>query len=138
MLRLRALVLPLTLLMALSAYAQKNTKPPKEESCSVSGMVMKMAGSAPLRKAHVALSSVEDQNRTVSAITNVDGHFAMKGIEPGSYRLSVSRLGFVTGEYGQRNPDTPGADSDAASRAGLEGFAIPINSSGRHLWQDLR
>jgi Carboxypeptidase regulatory-like domain len=109
MLRLRALVLPLALLLALCADAQKDSKPPKEESCSVSGIVIKMADSAPLRKAHLSLTSVDDPNRTVSAITNADGHFAMKGIEPGSYRLSVSRLGFVTGEFGQRKPDTPGA-----------------------------
>jgi protocatechuate 3,4-dioxygenase beta subunit len=107
--RLRVRVLPLAWLLATCTYAQKNSKPPKEESCSVSGIVMKMADSAPLRKAHVALSSVEDQNRTVSAITNADGRFAMKGIEPGSYRLSVTRLGFVSDEYGRRKPDTPGA-----------------------------
>jgi hypothetical protein len=103
--RLRVLLLALALLLTNCAHAQKNPKAPKEESCSVSGMVMKMADSAPLRKAHVALSSVEDPNRTVGAITGADGHFAMKGIEPGSYRLSVSRLGFVTEEYGRRKPD---------------------------------
>jgi hypothetical protein len=72
-------------------------------------MVMKIADSAPLRKAHLLLSSVEDPNRTVAAVTNADGHFAMKGIEPGSYRLNVTRVGFVADEYGQRKPDTPGA-----------------------------
>jgi hypothetical protein len=107
--RLRVLLLALALLLTNCAHAQKNSKAPKEESCSVSGMVMKMADSAPLRKAHVTLSSVEDPNRTVGAITGTDGHFAMKGIEPGSYRLSVSRLGFVTEEYGRRKPDAPGA-----------------------------
>jgi hypothetical protein len=33
----------------------------------------------------------------------------MKGIEAGSYRLNVTRSGFVSAEYGQRKPDTPGA-----------------------------
>jgi protocatechuate 3,4-dioxygenase beta subunit len=109
MLRLRVLVLPLPLLMALSAYAQKNTKPPKEESCSVAGIVIKMADSAPLRKAHLSLTSVEDPNRTVGAVTGADGHFEMKGIEPGSYRLYVTRVGFVDEEYGRRKPDASGA-----------------------------
>ena len=109
MLILRVLVLPLALLLGLSAYAQKNSKPPKEESCSVSGLVMKMADSAPLRKAHLSLTSVEDQTRSVGAVTNADGHFVFKGIEPGSYRLSVTRVGFVTDEYGRRKPDAPGA-----------------------------
>jgi protocatechuate 3,4-dioxygenase beta subunit len=107
--RLRVLVLPLALLLAISAYAQKNSKPPKEETCSVSGIVIKMADSAPLRKAHVSLISVEDTTRTVAAVTNADGRFALKSIEPGPYRLYVSRVGFVSEGYGQRTPDAPGA-----------------------------
>jgi len=109
MLRLRVLVLPLALLLTVSAYAQKNSKPPKEESCSVSGIVIKMVDSAPLRKAHVSLISVEDPTRTVAAVTNADGRFALKSIEPGPYRLYVSRVGFVSEGYGQRKPDAPGA-----------------------------
>jgi len=107
--KLRVLILPLALLLAPSAYAQKNSKPPKEDTCSVSGIVMKMADSVPLRKARVALRSVEDPNRIVAAVTNADGHFALKAIEPGSYRLNVTRVGFVSAEYGQRKPDAPGA-----------------------------
>jgi hypothetical protein len=107
--RFRFLVLPLALLLALSASAQKSSKPPKEETCSVSGIVIKMADSAPLRKAHLILRSVEDPNRTVAAITNADGHFALKDIEPGPYRLNVTRVGFVADEYGRRKPDAPGA-----------------------------
>src|ERR1700686_3526492 len=109
MLRLRVLVLPLALLLALCADAQKDSKPPKEESCSVSGIVIKMADSAPLRKAHVSLISVEDPTRMVAAVTNADGRFALKSIEPGPYRLYVSRVGFVSEGYGQRKPDAPGA-----------------------------
>jgi hypothetical protein len=107
--RLSALVLPLVLLLALPAYAQKSSKPPKEDTCSVSGIVMKMADSSPLRKAHLILSSLEDPNRTVAAVTSADGHFKLKAIEPGSYRLNVTRVGFVADEYGRRKPDAPGA-----------------------------
>jgi len=107
--RLRVLILPPALLMALSAYAQKNSKPPKEETCSVSGIVIKMADSAPLRKAHLVLRSVENPNRTVAAVTNAEGRFALKDIEPGPYRLKVTRVGFVADEYGRRKPDAPGA-----------------------------
>ena len=107
--RFRALVFPLALLLALSAYAQKNSKPPKEESCSVSGIVMKMADSAPLRKARVVLRSVDDPKRTVGAVTNAEGRFALKDVESGRYHLNVTRVGFVASEYGQRKPDTLGA-----------------------------
>jgi hypothetical protein len=68
-----------------------------------------MADSAPLRKAHLILRSVEDPNRSVAAVTNADGRFALKDIEPASYRLRVTRVGFVSESYGQRKPDAPGA-----------------------------
>jgi Carboxypeptidase regulatory-like domain len=113
MLRLRALalvlILPLALLSALSAYAQKNSKTPKEESCSVSGIVVKMADSAPLRKARVVLRSVDDAKRTMVSVTDAEGHFVMKDVEAGPYRLNVSRVGFATDEYGQRKQGTSGA-----------------------------
>jgi Carboxypeptidase regulatory-like domain len=113
MLRLRVfaliLILPLALLLALSVCAQKNSKPPKEDNCSLSGIVVKMADSAPLRKAKLVLKSVDDRHRIVGAVTNAEGHFALKDVEPGAYRLTVTRVGFVAAEYGQRKPDTPGA-----------------------------
>ena len=109
MLRLRVFVLLVGLFLATCTHAQKNSKPPKEESCSVSGIVIKMTDSAPLRKARVSLISVEDPTRTVATVTNADGRFALKSIEPGPYRLYVSRVGFVSEGYGQRKPDAPGA-----------------------------
>jgi hypothetical protein len=46
--RFRLLVFLLALLLALSTSAQKNSKTPKEDTYSVSGIVIKMADSAPL------------------------------------------------------------------------------------------
>jgi protocatechuate 3,4-dioxygenase beta subunit len=72
-------------------------------------MVLKLAGSEPLSKASVQLQSMEDRTRTISVITNAGGRFELKGIDPGRYRLTVSRVGFVTQEYGQKKSDGPGA-----------------------------
>ena len=47
---------------------------------------------------------------TVSVVTDVGGRFELKGIDPGRYRLKVSRTGFVTEEYGQKTPNDPGAE----------------------------
>ena len=82
---------------------------PKTEECSVSGMVVKLAGSEPLKTATVQLQSQDDRAQSNSAVTDVGGRFEIKGINPGHYRLSVSRNGFVAQEYGQRRPDDPGA-----------------------------
>jgi len=70
---------------------------------------VKLAGSEPLSKASVHLQSTEDRTRAISVVTNAGGRFELKGIDPGRYRLTVSRVGFVTQEYGQKKSDDPGA-----------------------------
>jgi len=73
-------------------------------------MVVKLAGSEPLKTATVQLQSLQDLARTISVVTDVGGRFELKGIDPGRYRLKVSRTGFVTQEYGQRTPNDPGSE----------------------------
>jgi hypothetical protein len=83
---------------------------PKSEDCTISGIVVKLAGSEPLKSATVQLQSAQDLAHTSSVVTDVGGRFELKGIDPGRYRLKVSRAGFVTQEYGQKTPNDPGAE----------------------------
>ncbi len=104
-------VLLLVLVFPLAASAQTSSTPsvPKKEECSISGVVVKLADSEPLRRARVFLQSADDHTRHISAVTDAAGHFQLKGIEPGRYHLSVNRAGFVAQEYGQKRPRDPGA-----------------------------
>lgn len=103
----------LFLFFATSSLAQAPSRnPPTKplaEECSVSGMVVKLAGSEPLKTANVQLQNLEDRMQTSSTVTDTGGRFELEGINAGRYRLSVTRNGFVTQEYGQRRPDDPGA-----------------------------
>jgi protocatechuate 3,4-dioxygenase beta subunit len=81
----------------------------KKETCTVSGMVVKLAGSEPIKSAMVRLRKADDQNQGYVAITDGGGHFELKQVEAGRYRLEVSRSGFVTQQFGQKTPDDPGA-----------------------------
>lgn len=89
------------------ALAAQETKP--EDKCSLEGKVLHVASGEPVKKADVMLRRA-DRNpgtegaapTTYSTSTDAGGKFAMKDIEPGKYRLSVSRAGFVTAEYGSR------------------------------------
>jgi hypothetical protein len=81
----------------------------KKDQCSIVGMVVKLAGSEPMTKARVHLQSMEDRTRAISTVTNAGGQFQLRAIDPGRYRLTVTRVGFVTQEYGQKKPDDPGA-----------------------------
>jgi protocatechuate 3,4-dioxygenase beta subunit len=92
-----------------SAQSPAPDPTPKKEECSIAGMVVKLASSEPLTKARVHLESLEDRARAISTVTNAGGRFELKGIDPGRYRLTVSRVGFVTQEYGQKKTNDPGA-----------------------------
>jgi hypothetical protein len=96
-----------------SAQTASPTPPvttPKIDECTISGMVVKLAGSELLKTATVQLQSLQDLAHTISVVTDVGGRFELKGIDPGRYRLKVSRTGFVTQEYGQKTPNDPGAE----------------------------
>jgi hypothetical protein len=91
------------------AQAPKDTPTAPKDECTVAGLVVKLADSEPLRKARVILRSADDLTRSISVVTGSDGRFQLKGLDPGRYHLSVSRVGFVTQEYGQKKPHDPGA-----------------------------
>ena len=55
------------------------------------------------------LRSADDRTRSISVVTDNNGRFQFKGVDPGRYHLSVNRVGFVSQEYGQKKPDDPGA-----------------------------
>jgi protocatechuate 3,4-dioxygenase beta subunit len=88
---------------------------PKDTTCAISGRVVRLVGGEPLKKARVVLNPADDQGRAQKrrephvAITDDTGKFAIPGIEPGRYRLTVLRSGYVTQEYGQKTPNRPGA-----------------------------
>jgi len=85
------------------------TDKPKQDLCNVSGLVVKSGDGTPLRKAIVRLSSIESDGKSSSARTEEDGRFVLDKIGPGRYRLTVTRHGYVTQEYGQRRPSDPSA-----------------------------
>lgn len=88
------------------------TKP--EDLCGIEGQVSNVATGAPVKKAELRLQRVDLNPNTASLQTSYSttadaaGKFAMKEIEPGKYRLSVSRNGFVNTSYGARGPNQPG------------------------------
>jgi Carboxypeptidase regulatory-like domain len=103
----------LTFLIVSSASGQGRSQDPasrqKQETCTITGMVVKLDGSAPLKSARVELRSMEDQTHAYAATTDEGGRFTLKDVGPGRYRLSVSRNGFVNQEYGQKTPNDPGS-----------------------------
>jgi hypothetical protein len=76
--------------------------------CTVEGSVFNPATGAPLKKAAVVVNRTDVQPNlnapppSYNTTTDAAGKFAMKDIEPGKYRMTVTRSGFVTMTYGAR------------------------------------
>jgi protocatechuate 3,4-dioxygenase beta subunit len=94
------------------AVDQPPTRP--EDLGAVEGSVFNAATGEPVKKAAVQMTRTDvapNRNappQSYSATTDAAGRFAMKDIEPGKYRMTVSRNGFVTMAYGARGPTRPG------------------------------
>lgn len=77
--------------------------PVTSEFAIVSGSVVRLDTGQRLKKALVALESRSDAPNSIYDTTDEQGHFSVQKVAPGSYRLVVSRNGFVDAEYGQRS-----------------------------------
>jgi hypothetical protein len=114
--RISALLLLLPAILAAQAPinppAAPSTKP--EDLCVLSGQVLNGVTGEPLRRASIVLMRADPipgdsgPPLTYSTSSNAGGQFAMKDIEPGKYRLNVSRSGFVQFVYGARSTMRPG------------------------------
>ena len=81
------------------------TKP--EDRCVIEGQVFSAATGEPIKRANLILRRADlspnsGMPTSYSTATDAGGSFAMKDLDPGKYRLSVNRTGFVSVEYGAR------------------------------------
>ncbi len=79
-----------------------------EELGTIEGIVRSHLTGEPLKKVNILLNRFGDSRSITqpsSTTTNAEGKFALKGLEPGQYRMSAERPGFVRSEYGAK----PGA-----------------------------
>ncbi len=96
-------------LFALGAAAQQQPAP----KGAVEGQVVSAATGEPLRKARLMLRRTTNTSRgsmPYSGATDNGGRFVFPQVEPGTYRLSADRNGYVRGEYGARDPNHAGTD----------------------------
>src|SRR3984893_353547 len=97
----------LSLSLALSLF-QTAAPPQKPQGRgSVTGFIIKMGSAEPVSKAVVTIGTVGGAGRAQAdtATTGSGGQFAFQNREPGQYRLSATRSGYVRMEYGARVPN---------------------------------
>ena len=115
------------------------------QRCTIAGQVQNAATEEPLRKANLILRRAEPANPmnpppSYSTVSDAGGKFAMKDIEPGKYRLSVNRTGFVASEYGAHGPMRPGGTLTLAPGQKIEDLVFRLTPhaviTGRVLDED--
>jgi hypothetical protein len=99
-----AILIPLLFLVAGLAQKTPNPVANPAEQCTVQGVVLKAGTGEPLRKAAVQMWQEGEPGQPRDAVTDRMGHFELKNLDPGQYRLSVQRNGYVRQEYGQTKP----------------------------------
>ncbi len=74
---------------------------------SLEGRVIREPGGEPLKKAIVELiAENQEEGGNYTATSDQDGHFAIRGIQPGRYRMFAERTGFI--EVDQRRRRSQG------------------------------
>lgn len=75
------------LLCAATAFAA-------EKPASISGVVVNSITGAPLPRVHIILGLDAEEDRTYGAMTTADGKFSITDMVPGSYAITMERIGF--------------------------------------------
>ena len=105
--------------------------PPAEKvgTAVLSGRVVAAEGGKPLRRALVRASAQElPQGRSIS--TDADGRWQLKGLPAGSYRISVSKGGYVDIAYGQLRPFEGGKVLELAEGQVIEKLDVSLPRAG--------
>lgn len=104
---MRSLVCLLLLALLLSGQ-QPGAGGQSGDRCSIAGKVLNAANGEPVRNAKLKLSRIDhptggdDSSPIYTTLSDDQGRYAMKDIEPGRYDLSAERAGFGAGSYGAR------------------------------------
>jgi protocatechuate 3,4-dioxygenase beta subunit len=118
---MKALIASVLFLTAVAAQVGQVTPPAAqqpedtvkpEDKCSVEGTVLNAQTKEPLKKAHVSLMPAESQkfnSTSWGAVTDAAGHFVVEDVNPGKYRFSAERNGFVRTEYESKGAGKSGA-----------------------------
>lgn len=82
--------------------AAQATPPARQFPSTVSGQVVQEPGGIPVKKVTVTLAPAQGDSagggsqQQYAAVTDPQGHFQIEGVQPGDYRVTLERNGFVS------------------------------------------
>jgi protocatechuate 3,4-dioxygenase beta subunit len=107
----------------------QQTRP--QDKASITGIILKMGAGDPVSKVTVTLSPFNGgRSQSYTATTTAQGQFSFQNLDPGPYRLSATRSGFVRMEYGARSPNRPGLPITLSPGQRMADVVIQIMPAG--------
>jgi hypothetical protein len=101
------------------------------DKASVSGYILKMGTGEPLAKTTVILSPFNGgPSQAYTATSSAQGQFSFVNLDPGQYRLSATRSGYIRMEYGARTPNRPGLPITLSPGERLADIGIQLVPAG--------
>jgi hypothetical protein len=122
-----------TAFILLLAFIQASVQqPPQESTARIEGIVVRADNGDPLPNVAVLLSKdgAGRLDTRYGTTTRADGHFTVKDLPKGRYRLSATIRGFVDQEYGQKRPNGSGTVLDVATETTLRDITIRMVKGG--------
>jgi protocatechuate 3,4-dioxygenase beta subunit len=108
-----------------AAQPPSRQKPQTTGTGIMRGRVFSADTNGPLRRARLLLTS-PDLPQSRATATDADGRFEFKTLPAGRYKLTASKAGYVSLEYGQRRAREPGKPIDLGERQTLEKVDITL------------
>ena len=133
------------------AAAQTTQSPPSanatvlgksDAKATIQGRVVRLDDGGPLKNAVVTAfgggggggmvfgGPGPGRRQAQSVLTDADGNYAIKGLEAGTYTLTVTRNGYLRSAYGQRGPNTAGTPVTVAAGQTVNDIVFRVAKAG--------
>ncbi|MGE5327339.1 MAG: carboxypeptidase regulatory-like domain-containing protein [Deltaproteobacteria bacterium] len=118
--------LAFALFLGFQAASTQSPAASRPDLCTVEGTIIAADTGQPLRKAWVSLHKAEGRGDAQGAGSDASGHFVIKNVEPGRYRLSAWHAGYVNQAYGQRGQESSGTTLSLAPGQAVHEISIRL------------
>jgi hypothetical protein len=113
----------------LVAATVREAQQPGQSTGRIAGSIVGAESGQPVRFAKVTLGSIAGDKQV---LTDDSGTFAFEGLRPGTYKLQVSKPGYLATAYGQLRPgtNTLGRDIVLRERERLDRLVVQLSHGG--------
>lgn len=90
------------------------------------GKAVNSVTNEPIRKANIQLQAPEMGRQGIAAVTDNDGNFVFENLDPGNYRMTGEKAGFVRSTFGTRSSMSMGGTIAVGAGAEVKDIVIKI------------